>query len=1073
MQSGNTWKFSTPQLHNILHRQKLIDLLESRPERKIIVVHAKAGQGKTTFMADYLRSGNYPSAWIRLTAEDSDPGVFLKKLDDGLQTLQDGASESADTNRDTKQLADSIIGEFHKIRKPGTHLVLDDFDTIADSRSACTIVEKIIENLPESVRLVILSRQQPCLSLGRVRLLQNMTEIRDRDLALSDVEAVELLHNVYPLDISRDMVIGINRRTDGWVTGIVFLLEQMSLLESGEMESSAITEFISGKLSRDFHSFFEDEIFGSAAAAESHPLVSFGPFSEIPTDLAIEILGADADSLLHEASGNGFFISKSEPGSDLWVFNPIFADYLSMLFDRLPKAARESLLRKASKYYTEAGDREKVLFSLIRGEWFQEAKDIFVTYAENLIRSNKYLRIEKLLSMFPDDIKKNDQYLIFYSLISDNLYHPHATKKKLLDLLPFFKEKGDADRQATIYSVLLQNYFFYQETKETLSSIACMARDFLNKPGGELHSDKKRLLEALLPLGEDWTGSPDDDTFDAAMRAEETSLSLHDNDAFLCSRLVLARKYIHRGDFHAAKNLLKKTLEFFTGDRRGKPYVSLISFYLGDILFYTGDIHAAIRLVQDGLDDASPDFAFRPYLDLNLILYNLYLSKFQNAEALYNTIDDQKMGENLYLRYYRVYFLQMLIAYRNGNRRRASYYCKRLLEPENEILLNTDYPYSRISLLEVGIWLEEKELTEELLHSLEDELTPEFNPYSLATFYALKALYLQRNNRSDEAGEAIGCSAKILEENIFTNLDICNPELLYTISRMFDGEPTELFPRLKPLATSNQLKDSTAQLEIVTLGRFQIFAKGKEIPINSLISQKRVMDLMKLLIIFRKNGVVKEMVYEPFWPKYSLKNARDNLNTIFYRLRNILGKDNDFFIANSTTICFRDGVLDTDVDRFLQFIRFGEESESRNEFGNAIDMYRHAVDLYGGDFLSGDLYSDFIRDERHILERKYIHTLFKLAKLYLAAGDYLQALDCLKTLLDKDPVCEPAVRLLMVGSALVGSRNSIPQLLNELSGKLAETYGLEPDEITTRLKDELLSGKRPEPSMWNNEVIVS
>lgn len=48
----------------------------------------------------------------------------------------------------------------------------------------------------------------------------------------------------------------------------------------------------------------------------------------------------------------------------------------------------------------------------------------------------------------------------------------------------------------------------------------------------------------------------------------------------------------------------------------------------------------------------------------------------------------------------------------------------------------------------------------------------------------------------------------------------------------------------------------------------------------------------------------------------------------------------------------------------------------------------------------------------------------------------------MKTLLDKDPVCEPAVRLLMVGSALVGSRNSIPQLLNELSGKLAQRNSL-------------------------------
>jgi DNA-binding SARP family transcriptional activator len=315
-------------------------------------------------------------------------------------------------------------------------------------------------------------------------------------------------------------------------------------------------------------------------------------------------------------------------------------------------------------------------------------------------------------------------------------------------------------------------------------------------------------------------------------------------------------------------------------------------------------------------------------------------------------------------------------------------------------------------------------------------------------------------------------SQKILRINNFSNLDICNPEVLFDISRLFDGEPSELFPRLKPLVATNQFREKQARLEIRTLGEFRIFTDGKEIPINRMISQKRVMDLLKLLIIFRKNGVVKEMVYEPFWPKYSLKNARDNLNTIFYRLRNILGKDNDFFIANSTTISFREDVLDTDVDRFLEFISLGEDSERRGEIGEAIDMFSHAVDTYGGDFLLGDLYSDFIRDERHLLQRKYINTLFHLSKLYLSAGDYLQALNNLKALLEIDPVCEPAVRLLMIGSALVGSRNSIPQIFDELRVKLMDSFSLEPDEITLRLKDTLLSGKRAESSMWENEVVV-
>jgi len=1072
MQLSNSWKFSPPHLHNVLHRQKLAELIKARPERKIIMVHAKAGQGKTTFMADFLRSESYPSIWIQLSSEDGNPEIFIKKLDEGIRTLIKNDPGPLSMEKDEDTLVDAIISRIHMMGKKSVHIVLDDFHVIGGSVPDCRIIERLIDNLPDTVRFVILSREQPCLSLARARLLRSLIEIRDNDLALSVDEAVELLRDVFPLELSRESAEKINRRADGWVTGIIFLIEQMSLLESNEQEQNLIRNFISGEIHQDFIDFFEDEVFRFIKPSVKEALVRLSPFPEIPGELAEEILGEQAESILSEAVGSGLFLSKMDAEHPRWIFNPIFSDYLTALFNQLSQFDRESILRSAADFFIQSGDDEGALLSLIRMEAFEEARKIFIGYAESLIRANKHLRISRLLGMFPREMQLDDQYLVFYGLISDNLYHPHATKKKLLGLLPFFEKMKDADRQATIYSVLLQNYFFYQENRETVGSISSMTADFLGRKHENLHPDKRRLLEALLPLGEGWITPADDDVFDAAMRAEETSIRLHDTDAFLCSRLVLARKYIHRGDFKTARSLLNKTLEFFTGERKDLPYTSLISFYLGDIQLYTGDIHSAIRLVQDGLDASSDDFAFRPYLELNLILYHLHLLKFQNAESLFAAIDDQKMGENLYLRYYRVYFLQMLIAYRTKNRRRAAYYCKRLLEPENESLLNTDYPYSLIALLEVCIWLEEEELIKSLFSRLDEEIIPDLYPYPAATYYALRALYHHKRKENSVADAMISDSQEILRANGFSNLDICNPELLYEISRLYDGEPSELFPRLKPLAATNQFREKRARLEIITLGEFRIFTDGKEIPINRMISQKRVMDLLKLLIIFRKNGVVKEMVYEPFWPKYSLKNARDNLNTIFYRLRNILGKDNDFFIANSTTISFREGVLDTDVDRFLEFIRLGEDSEHRGEIGEAIDMYSHAVDTYGGDFLLGDLYSDFIRDERHLLQRKYINTLFHLSKLFLSAGDYLQALNNLKTLLEIDPVCEPAVRLLMIASALVGSRNSIPQIYDDLSVKLMDSFKLEPDEITLRLKSSLLSGRRAEPAMWENEVVV-
>lgn len=64
---------------------------------------------------------------------------------------------------------------------------------------------------------------------------------------------------------------------------------------------------------------------------------------------------------------------------------------------------------------------------------------------------------------------------------------------------------------------------------------------------------KKEILLSLLPLGKNWIGSNIEKSFENAMRAEETSFKLNNKEAFLCSRLVLARNYLQSGEFTATK----------------------------------------------------------------------------------------------------------------------------------------------------------------------------------------------------------------------------------------------------------------------------------------------------------------------------------------------------------------------------------------------------------------------------------------------------------------------------------------------------------------------------------------
>lgn len=98
-------------------------------------------------------------------------------------------------------------------------------------------------------------------------------------------------------------------------------------------------------------------------------------------------------------------------------------------------------------------------------------------------------------------------------------------------------------------------------------------------------------------------------------------------------------------------------------------------------------------------------------------------------------------------------------------------------------------------------------------------------------------------------------------------------------------------------------------------------------------------------------------------------------------------------------------------------------------------------------------------------KEKYRLSLFKLSKLYLNTGNYLQALETLKILIDKDPLCEAVTRMLMITSALIRSRSNIPRILDNLNRQLMEEYDVSADKKTVQFMEILLSGGDPKPEM--------
>ncbi|MDA3941482.1 MAG: BTAD domain-containing putative transcriptional regulator [Spirochaetia bacterium] len=1063
--------FTNPKLYNILNRERFINLLKNRYRRKLILIHAKAGQGKSTIAADFIRRMNLNSKWIRLTENDSKSIILLNKLHAGIETLYPENRTSTLSN-DFDPSINSLFDKINKITVKPFYLVLEDFQNINRSSESCKIINQIIESSHADVHIIILSREYPKLSFSKLRSQKEMFELSDKDIEFLEEDVQGLISEIYKLKFTPVELQKICGIIDGWTTGYIFLFEKLSCTDSKDKQHLLLQEFLETPFLSEALEFFEEQIYSKCSHEEQVSLVKLSFFKNITPEFAGRILKEDDQEILNNFKANGHFLIVSDKKKDYYSFYSIFRYVLQLHSNDLNQSIISEILRIGANFYKETGDFENSIVNLIRLKQIDEAVNLFLDYAEELLDQSKYRKIRRILDIFPSDIIENNQLLLFNRIIANNLNNPFSTRKKLPELMDYFVEQKDYDRQARIYSVLLANYFFYQDNKQIVSATAGEAENFLAKYGKYLSEHRKEILEALIPIGQDWKTTLDDTAFERVIQAEETSRRLNNHEAFLCSRLVMARKHIQRGEFKTANKLLEKTQDILENSSQDHPYKALVSFYIGDTYFYLGDIYKAIGNTQKALTQAGSDFAFRPYLEQNLILYHLYLDKYEPAEQMLEDSRQNEQYENLYIQYFRSYLLPMLAAYRNGNTRRTDYYSKQLMDNKNEDLLLSDYPYSYLQLIEVNISLGFLKSAEELLVKMESDISNKYTPYAAATMYALKGILLSLQGKEKDAVRQFTLMDAIFSEKGYHNLDICNPEILSKVSELSKYKYFTDFPRLKSRLIASSFKEKAYLLEITTLGSFNLFINGKEIASSKLMGQKRVMDLLKMLIIYRKNGVLKDKIYDPFWPKYSSKSARDNLNTITYRLRNILGKKNDILLTDSNTIGFKKGTTITDVDQFLELIRLGETAGRQNEQGIAIGMYSRALGIYNGDFLEGDIYSDFIRDERENLKQKYLTVLFKVSILYLNTGNYLQALETLKILINKDPLCEAGTRLLMITSALMDSRSNIPRILDNLNRQLTEAFDVSVDKKTIHLQEMLLAGEDPRPEMWINETII-
>jgi LuxR family transcriptional regulator, maltose regulon positive regulatory protein len=211
-----------------LVRRDLIELLHGALGRKVSVVSAPTGYGKTTLLAHWRRTegAETPFAWVSLDEQDDDPIRLWRHVVEALREAVPEEDFGADVlvgmgavGRGFAELTLALlINELAELPR-GVVVVLDDYQYVSAGQ-AHESVAYFLEHLPENVHLVLSGRSDPPLPLGRLRAMGEMNEIRTEQLAFTQKEAECLLNEKMGLDIDPDDVAVLLERTEGWPAGI-------------------------------------------------------------------------------------------------------------------------------------------------------------------------------------------------------------------------------------------------------------------------------------------------------------------------------------------------------------------------------------------------------------------------------------------------------------------------------------------------------------------------------------------------------------------------------------------------------------------------------------------------------------------------------------------------------------------------------------------------------------------------------------------------------------------------------------------------------------------------------------
>jgi LuxR family maltose regulon positive regulatory protein len=446
-------KLQVPHLRTkLVPRPLVVELLEQGRRRAITLISAPAGSGKTTILSSWLRESEVMAAWLSLDGYDNDLHRFWTYVLAALDTLRPGTLKHAQEalkvarSRQSPPIEHVLTALSNDLTdfEDDVLLVFDDYHEII-TPSIHTSLAFLLDHLPARLHLFIATRSDPPFSLARLRVSNQLEEIRTHDLRFSSTETTLFLSTVMGLDLAAEEVAVLEARTEGWVAG----LQLAGLSIQRQRDKPGFLSAFAGN-HHSLVNYLAEEVLQKQSEQIQQFLLHTSLLDRLNASLCQEMTGdANSRAMLARLEQANLFVVALDEGRTWYRYHQLFADFLRLRLQQSQPDLVSKLHHRAAHWYQRHGYYEEAMSHLRVVQDFVQAAELIEQSSEALMRRGDFTLLDRWISFLPGKlVRSKPDIIIMHAKVLAFLGQLQAAETRLQEIGALLSDDHAPAREA-------------------------------------------------------------------------------------------------------------------------------------------------------------------------------------------------------------------------------------------------------------------------------------------------------------------------------------------------------------------------------------------------------------------------------------------------------------------------------------------------------------------------------------------------------------------------------------------------------------------------------------------------